>query len=194
MVGPPFQRRMATPVTDDAKSETIARNPLTWITLALVLLAADFASGPLVQFPVFFALPVALAGWFGGTRWAIALAISLSSARLGFHWIWAPAYPTVVALANAAANVAVGAMLAFLAARASRMRALERDLRALEGILPICSFCKQMREPDGTWVRLEQYFASRADAKFSHGVCPKCAEEHYGPYLRKRLSQVPPSR
>jgi hypothetical protein len=181
-------------MTDNAKRTSITTRPVTWIALALVLLGADFASGPRVQFPVLFALPVSLAGWFCGTRWAMALAICLSASRLGFHWVWVTPNSTTLALANAIANVSVGAMLAFLAARASRMQALERELRALEGILPICSFCKQMREPDGTWVRLEQYFASRADAQFSHGVCPKCAAQHYGPYLRKRMGESPPIR
>jgi len=58
-------------------------------------------------------------------------------------------------------------------------------VRILEGIVPICSFSKKMREDDGSWVRLEQYIGNRSTALFSHGVCPECAAEHYAWPLKR---------
>ncbi len=53
------------------------------------------------------------------------------------------------------------------------------DLRALRGIIPICSHCGQVRSEVGDWQQLEQYLAEHTEADFSHGVCPDCIREHY---------------
>lgn len=55
----------------------------------------------------------------------------------------------------------------------------ERDaaaakVRTLEGLLPICSSCKSIRTPEGTWTQIEQYVSSRTNAEFTHGICPTC--------------------
>jgi DNA-binding response OmpR family regulator len=57
-------------------------------------------------------------------------------------------------------------------------KALDR-IETLEGILPICSFCKKIRNENGTWNRLEGYIMARSSAKFSHSVCPDCLKRHY---------------
>ena len=47
-------------------------------------------------------------------------------------------------------------------------------LKTLQGIIPICSYCKSIRNDEGSWDLLEKYLADNTDAQFSHGVCPKC--------------------
>jgi phosphoserine phosphatase RsbU/P len=54
------------------------------------------------------------------------------------------------------------------------------EVTELSGILPICSFCKNIRNDEGYWQQVEQYIAEHSEALFSHGVCEKCAEKHYG--------------
>jgi PleD family two-component response regulator len=61
--------------------------------------------------------------------------------------------------------------------------ALEQ-VKTLHGILPICSFCKKIRNDHGAWQRLEEYIQCHSEAKFSHGVCPKCAHEKYPDYCK----------
>jgi len=56
------------------------------------------------------------------------------------------------------------------------------QIKTLQGILPICSFCKQIRNDQGAWQRLEEYIQHHSEAEFSHGVCPKCAQKHYPDY------------
>jgi hypothetical protein len=62
-----------------------------------------------------------------------------------------------------------------------------REISTLEGILPICSYCKRVRKegaaPDDPagWVPVDVYITERSDASFSHGICPDCMEKHYGP-------------
>ncbi|HIJ78424.1 MAG: hypothetical protein OEY01_04415 [Desulfobulbaceae bacterium] len=53
------------------------------------------------------------------------------------------------------------------------------EVRTLRDILPICSFCKKIRDDDGCWDQLEVYITNHSDTDFSHGICPDCLEEHY---------------
>lgn len=66
---------------------------------------------------------------------------------------------------------------------ADRVLALQQTVRQLEGLLPICTYCKKIRDDHDTWQPIEKYIASRSEATFSHGCCPKCFEEHLKPQL-----------
>jgi DNA-binding response OmpR family regulator len=46
-------------------------------------------------------------------------------------------------------------------------------------LLPICAFCRKVRDGDGEWHTLEDYVAQRTQADFTHGICPTCRIEHY---------------
>ena len=175
---------MATEETGRARSRLL---PLYWLSSSCVVLLIDLWAGPFLQFPVFFVFPVLLSAWFSSRRWGVALAVGLPLVRLSFFLLWGLPYSLGIALANAAVRMIVLVMIAVLAQRAAeRTRALEAEVRILEGIVPICSFCKRMREDDGAWVRLEAYIGSRSTARFSHGLCPECAVEHYGEDLKRR--------
>jgi PleD family two-component response regulator len=50
-------------------------------------------------------------------------------------------------------------------------------IRTLEGIIPICMYCKKIRDDQNSWHQLEKYFAEHSEAKFTHGICPHCVEE-----------------
>ena len=50
------------------------------------------------------------------------------------------------------------------------------EVRTLRGILPICSYCKKIRDDNGYWNRVEKYVSEHSEAKFSHGICPTCFE------------------
>jgi len=53
------------------------------------------------------------------------------------------------------------------------------DIRTLQGILPICSFCKKIRDDQGYWNQVEAYISRHSHAQFSHSVCPECMKNHY---------------
>ncbi len=53
------------------------------------------------------------------------------------------------------------------------------EVKTLRGFLPICSICKNIRDDQGYWNRIESYLKAHSDAKFSHGICPVCAKKHY---------------
>ena len=78
----------------------------------------------------------------------------------------------------------------------SRKRELEEALskvKTLSGLIPICSFCKKIRNDQGFWDRVESYLQKHSDAMFTHGLCPDCAHEHFGTILpEKRPPTAPP--
>jgi GAF domain-containing protein len=51
------------------------------------------------------------------------------------------------------------------------------NIKTLSGLLPICSSCKQIRNDDGYWQQVEVYVQNHSHAKFTHGICPDCAEK-----------------
>ncbi len=55
-------------------------------------------------------------------------------------------------------------------------KALE-DVKALRGILPICASCKSIRDDNGYWEKLENYFLDHSEVKFTHGICNDCAKK-----------------
>ena len=78
------------------------------------------------------------------------------------------------------ARVEVGAQVVELqASLAERVRELEEALalvKQLRGILPICSYCKKIRDDQNYWQRVESYISEHSEARFSHGICPDCYE------------------
>ena len=56
------------------------------------------------------------------------------------------------------------------------------QVKHLEGIIPICMYCKQIRDDKESWHRVEDYISNHSEALFSHGICPACfkkaMEEH----------------
>lgn len=50
------------------------------------------------------------------------------------------------------------------------------SVRTLEGLLPICAWCRKVRDDRGYWSELEAYIHRHSDARFSHGICPQCLE------------------
>lgn len=50
-------------------------------------------------------------------------------------------------------------------------------VKQLEGIIPICAYCKRIRDDQNLWHQLEKYISDHSEALFSHGVCPSCAEK-----------------
>jgi len=62
------------------------------------------------------------------------------------------------------------------------------DLRKLQGIIPICAYCKNIRSAVGDWHGIEQYVRANTRAEFSHGICPACESKHFvDPPFSERL-------
>jgi DNA-binding response OmpR family regulator len=69
---------------------------------------------------------------------------------------------------------------------ADRVKALEEALarvKQLQGLLPICSYCKKIRDDQNYWQQVESYIAEHSQAQFSHSICPDCYEKLVKPEL-----------
>ena len=61
------------------------------------------------------------------------------------------------------------------------------EVKTLEGLLPICASCKKVRDDKGYWNQIEAYLQDRADARFTHSVCPECVQELYPEFVEKYM-------
>jgi len=71
---------------------------------------------------------------------------------------------------------------------ADRVAALEDALakvKRLQGLLPICSYCKRVRSDENYWSQVEAYLAEHSEMRFTHSICPSCYEEKVEPQLEK---------
>ncbi len=77
---------------------------------------------------------------------------------------------------------------------AERILTLHTEVKQLEGLLPICAYCKKIRDDQNTWQPIEGYISKRTEATFSHGACPSCIEKIVKPdmeaYRSKKLSSL----
>ena len=60
-----------------------------------------------------------------------------------------------------------------------RLQGALDNIKTLEGLLPICAACKNIRDDDGYWQQVEVYIRQHSKAEFSHSICPKCAQQLY---------------
>lgn len=67
---------------------------------------------------------------------------------------------------------------------AQRMLHLYGELDRLRGLIPICAYCKKIRRDEGLWQQMEGYISEHSHARFSHTICPECAEREFGDALR----------
>lgn len=63
-----------------------------------------------------------------------------------------------------------------LAVRISELEAALSQVKQLQGLLPICSYCKKIRDEQNYWQRVDHYLSEHAEVRFTHGICPECYE------------------
>lgn len=60
---------------------------------------------------------------------------------------------------------------------AERILSLQADVQTLRGILPVCAWCRKIRDDERLWKTAEEYLKSHTEIDFSHSICPECAEK-----------------
>jgi len=87
------------------------------------------------------------------------------------------------------ANTSLVAEQAVLKETITQLESEKGKVKELSGVVPICSYCKGIRDDKGYWNKLEEYIAKHAGAEFSHGICETCMTELY-PNVKR---QTPPA-
>lgn len=60
------------------------------------------------------------------------------------------------------------------------------EIKTLKEFLPICSYCRKVRDDQNYWLQIDSYISKHTDTRFSHGICPECYEIEVTPQLEKR--------
>ena len=162
-----------------------------WVGVAILLLWLDYAFGLDAQFPFFYYIPVTLAAWYSGRTPALALAVGLPLVQFVFVMLRTPQESLLTLAAITLARSVIIVVTALWFARLSKHeRDLHRHVKTLEGLLPICAFCKNIRNEGGDWERLEAFISKRSTAQFSHAFCPTCTKLHYPDFVE---NDAPPA-
>lgn len=149
----------------------------TLIFLMIVAIAwGDELTGFEVRFFVFYYLPIAAAAWRGGKIAGILTSL-VSLVGWGYSNFFIAHSSEFVRYWNTLVVLA-----AFLAV-AFPMAWIGREVRQLRQLLPICAWCKNIRDDSGYWQQVEQYLQKRNKTEFTHAVCPDCAERFRKPVL-----------
>ncbi|MDQ2920636.1 MAG: hypothetical protein M3R52_03320 [Acidobacteriota bacterium] len=70
-----------------------------------------------------------------------------------------------------------------LANRVSEIEEALAQVRQLQGLLPICSYCKNIRDEQNFWQRVDSYLMDHSDVTFTHGICPDCYRKVVQPQI-----------
>jgi hypothetical protein len=108
------------------------------------------------------------------------LSFGLPLVRIVFRFLWKIPWGIEETIFNAVIYIIIFSLLVFFISHEKQRQSLLKEVRVLRGLLPICSFCKRIRNKDNDWEPLEDYLTGHSEAEFSHGFCPECAKEHYG--------------
>jgi len=135
--------------------------PFYLIPIALVTLRSDRTAGLLVSTAC-------------GTLW-----ISMHIGIMEYRFLWVDAWNNLL---RVGVFISFSLILSRLKGDAERELKLHRELEGtltrvnqLTGLLPICAWCKRIRDKQGNWQQVESYVTIHSDAGFTHGICPECA-------------------
>lgn len=161
------------------RSKTTFR-PWHWTAVFVAILFGDYLTGPFIHSAIlFYLIPIGMAAWSGARLWSLALAILWPPLRLGIVVLWGASWPWGLTFEDTVVNWIVSVIFASLVWHLVEQ---ERKLRVLQGMLPICGFCKRIRS-GAEWHQMERYITDHSEAEFSHTFCPECGKQHYGAYL-----------
>jgi hypothetical protein len=80
-----------------------------------------------------------------------------------------------------------------LTIQSKELQAALENIKTLNGLLPICSICKRIRDDGGYWNQVEDYLSRHTDAMLTHGICDDCLKEKYPDIYSKRMKTDVPS-
>ena len=75
----------------------------------------------------------------------------------------------------------VSLLTAHLRQRNDELQQAIAEVKELSGLLPICSWCRKVRDDSGYWQKIEEYFGKTSQIRFTHGICDPCREKNFGP-------------
>ena len=145
----------------------------------------DYSLGP------FYLIPGVLVAWFMGFRWGIPLAAGAALLRLavethgafylpqGHHLVWDGGVYLVSFSAFAGMTAWVRVLMGRQEALIQELQQTLAEVRELKGMLPICAWCKKVRDDEGFWQQVDAYLSGHTRATLTHGICPECRVKNF---------------
>lgn len=149
-------------------------------------------------------MAIIIARWWGNS-WTASVAIAFATLAEVYTNLYTGAYnsaarkglflPVVIwgIAHHAAAYTAVSLTIRWILQLVERERQVSqkmfeimKNIRELESLLPICSYCKKIRDDAGQWEKLETYIADHTGTNFTHGVCPDCKDREMADFKASR--------
>ena len=127
-----------------------------------------------------FVIAVVVTSWVGG--WKPALVAFFLSLAVAVYLFMPPRWTFAVDLVEHHVElvlysfIGITTILLFESVRKARQRAEEAfaNLKRLQGLLPICAWCKKIRDDQNYWHQVESYIAEYTGTQFTHAICPAC--------------------
>lgn len=165
--------------------------PLTaWLTgLALLsaILLVDEVAPAEVEFSAFYLLPVIFLAWSRGTREGLAMGLLAGAVWYGHdvqtgrlhasEWLrlWDEVNHLLSYLLAAWVVGALRRQVLVQQGLNQQLSAAMAEVRELEGLLPVCAWCHNIRDDEGRWHTMEVFLSTRTKASTTHGICPNCS-------------------
>jgi hypothetical protein len=160
--------------------------------------AVDLWVGRTISAPLYMPL-IAGAAWARGMGGAVFVAVAATLARAGLDTIGPVDEAAAAAGWQAFARLTIYLVVGIAIARlrdvidqrdllVGQLRAALAEVSALRGLLPVCAWCKKIRDDQrgGEWVPFEHYLTRRTPTKITHGICPACAKQQLHGALARR--------
>lgn len=166
----------------------IIRLALSLIGLATVVLIGciDYLSGYQIHFSFFYLPAIIFCSWVGGKGIGVLVAtFSGLTAMLADTLIDQTTAHSAFSYWNALSRSGVFFLVVYMTCKIrilfanqvllnENLNASLIEIRRLSGLLPICSWCKKIRDDSGYWQQVEKYLSEHSEAEFTHGICPDC--------------------
>jgi K+-sensing histidine kinase KdpD len=155
----------------------------------LLLGFVDYVTGYEFGFFVLYFVPIVVAAWALGARKAYMVSVLCAVVWFVSDWYARQPYShALYSVWNSAIRLLSFVIISYAVSKIhsllSEERKISEDLRdalsevkTLSGLLPICAWCKKIRNDRGYWQQIEKYVEEHSDIQFSHGLCQECASK-----------------
>jgi hypothetical protein len=159
------------------------------IVLLIIIGAIDYKLGSNLSVTPFYLVPIGLIAlrWDRRSALVMAMIAGLAPILMGRYSRGMNIWPDMWnSLTRAGIFVLFALVLSRIKGDIMNEMKLNADLQAalaevkqLSGLLPICAWCKRIRDEAGSWEPIESYISVHSEADFTHGICPDCARKYH---------------
>ena len=155
-------------------------------TVGLVLIGiGDYLTGVEIIFTMFYLIPVSAISWKLGRAAGIAASLVCAIVWSIVDYFARPMFEPVTEIWNIAIQFAMFVSYAVILSKVrtgieqqgvvnAELQAALTEVKRLSGVLPICAWCKKIRDREGLWHQMEVYLVEHSDVDFTHSICPEC--------------------